>query len=450
MVLYNNNMQKNQYYEISKFILPCIIELMLFSMISVVNLIMVGKIGPEAISAVGLTSQPVNMSLAVFQSFNIGATALIARYVGSKSYDLAKKVVIQALQISFLIGVVLTIPVYIFSRNIVLLIGANSESVINATIYMKFMALGIIFQVIPLSISSLFRGAGDSKSPMMINIIANIINVILGYLLIFGNMGFPRLGIYGAGLSATIAKIIQTVLALVLLFKTKMEIRLDVNINLGLDKRILSKIINIGSASAIEQIILRVGFFLYTRTIANLGTIDFAAHQVCLNISGLSTNFGHALGMASTSFTGRLLGSNKRDILGEYIKKLITIGLIISVLISILFIFKGQSVASIYTNDNAIINKLVPIMIILSLINPAQNSVLVLSGALKGAGETRWPLLTSLIGLLVIRIPLVLLFVNYLNFGLYGAWVATLIDKYVSLIILRIGFIKGKWRDRDI
>ncbi|MGL1890872.1 MAG: MATE family efflux transporter [Spirochaetaceae bacterium] len=443
-------MQKNQYYEISKFILPCIIELMLFSMISVVNLIMVGKIGPEAISAVGLTSQPVNMSLAVFQSFNIGATALIARYVGSKSYDLAKKVVIQALQISFLIGVVLTIPVYIFSRNIVLLIGANSESVINATIYMKFMALGIIFQVIPLSISSLFRGAGDSKSPMMINIIANIINVILGYLLIFGNMGFPRLGIYGAGLSATIAKIIQTVLALVLLFKTKMEIRLDVNINLGLDKRILSKIINIGSASAIEQIILRVGFFLYTRTIANLGTIDFAAHQVCLNISGLSTNFGHALGMASTSFTGRLLGSNKRDILGEYIKKLITIGLIISVLISILFIFKGQSVASIYTNDNAIINKLVPIMIILSLINPAQNSVLVLSGALKGAGETRWPLLTSLIGLLVIRIPLVLLFVNYLNFGLYGAWVATLIDKYVSLIILRIGFIKGKWRDRDI
>lgn len=443
-------MKNNQYFEISNFILPCITELFLFSMISVVNLIMVGKIGPEAISAVGLTGQPVNMSLAVFQSFNVGATALVARYVGAKKYDQARNVVIQTLQISFLIGLFLTIPVFVLSRKIVLLIGANSDSVNDATIYMKFMAIGIIFQVVPLAISSLFRGAGDSKSPMIINIIANIVNVFLGYILIFGHFGFPRLGIYGAGLSATIAKIIQTFIAIVLLFKTKLKIRLDFNITLGFDKVILSKIFFIGSSSAIEQIILRVGFFLYTRTIANLGTIDFAAHQICLNISGLSTNFGHALGMASTSFTGRFLGSNKRELLGEYIKKLIVIGILISCVVSLVFIYKGHTVASFYTKDLTIINKLVPIMIILSFINPAQNCVLVLSGALKGAGETRWPLLTSLLGLLVIRLPLVFILVTHLKLGLYGAWIATLLDKYVSLIILTFGFIKGSWRDRDI
>ncbi|QEN04325.1 MATE family efflux transporter [Thiospirochaeta perfilievii] len=439
-----------QYKEIGRFTIPCITELMLFSMISVVNLIMVGRLGPQAISAVGLTSQPINISLAVFQSFNIGATALIARYVGAKNYIKAKSVIIQTLQISILMGVTLTIPVFVFARQIVLFMGANKDSIEGATIYMKFMAIGILFQIIPLAISSLFRGAGDSKNPMIINIVANLINVILGYLLIFGNLGFPRLGILGAGIAATSAKVVQTVIAIILLFVTKLDIRLDQNISLGFDKKIIGKIINIGSASAAEQIILRVGFFLYTKTIANLGTIAFAAHQVCLNISNLSTNFGHALGMASTSFTGRLLGAKEKKLTIEYIVKLILIGLGISGIISLFFLFKGQAIASFYTDDTDVIELLVPVIIILAIINPAQNSLLVLSGALKGAGETRWPLLTSLIGLIFIRLPLVYLFIKVFNLGLYGAWIATVIEKYISLIILRFAFRKGKWRDREI
>jgi len=434
------------YKEIGLFTLPCMLELMLFSMISVVNLAMVGRLGALALTAVGLSTQPVNISLAAFQAFNVGATALIARFTGAGNIHNARKVMVQSLQVSILLALAVSVPLYVFARQVVEFMGAQPEAAPLAATYMRFMAAGTVFQAVPLTVSSLLRGAGDSKTPMKINVLANIINVVLGYLFIYGPGIFPAWGVFGAGVAATGAKVVSSVLAVTLLFTTRLPVRLDRSVRPGLDGEMILRIVRIGSASALEQIILRVGFFIYTRSIAGLGTLAFAAHHICLNISGLSTNLGQALGMASTSFTGRSLGAGKPSKAMEYVKELELTALILSLGVSLAFVLFGRNIAMIYTDDPGVLKALIPVLAVLAVINPAQNTLLVLSGSLKGAGDTKWPLLTSLLGLSVIRIPLVLLLLKYTDLGLKGAWIAAAAEKYLSYLLFRFRYDRGGWK----
>ncbi|MBB6481233.1 MATE family efflux transporter [Spirochaeta isovalerica] len=439
-------MNKKMYDEIIRFTLPCLAELFLFSLISVVNMAMVGRLGAAALSAVGLSSQPVRISIALFQAFNIGATAMIARYTGARDYGNARKVIVQTIQFAFVAGLIISLPFYIFAEQIVMFMGARSDSLKEGITYMRFMAAGTVFQVLPLAVSSLLRGAGDSRNAMLINILANIINVVLGYVLIFGFAFIPAFGVWGAGMAATVSKASASMLGLVLLFKTKLPVRLKGKVVLGWDKTVLKGIAGIGSSSAAEQLVLRSGFFLYTRMIANLGTVAFAAHQVALTVSNLSTNLGQALGIASSSFTGRHLGAQRPDRAVLYVQVLHHGAFLISLIVSILFLLSGDGLVRIFTADIKVIDVFGPILFILAVINPAQNTFLVYSGSIKGAGDTRWPLLVSLVGLIFVRIPLVYISIHYLKWGLTGAWIATAVEKYLGYIMLRIRFAGGKWK----
>lgn len=236
-------------------------------------------------------------------------------------------------------------------------------------------------------------------------------------------------------------------LAVLLLFKTGLPVKLNGPVKLGWDKQILKGITGIGSSSAIEQFVLRSGFFLYTRMIADLGTVAFAAHQIALTVSNLSTNLGQALGMASSSFTGHHLGAKKPDHAVSYVITLHFSALILSAVVTIIFLFSGDRMARLFTTDLSVIDIFAPILIVLAVINPAQNTFLVYSGAIKGARDTRWPLFVSLIGLIFVRIPLVFISVHYLRWGLTGAWIATAVEKYLGYGLLRIRFSRGKWKD---
>lgn len=439
-------MIRKMYGDIIRFTVPCLTELFLLSLITVVNTIMVGRLGASSLSAVGLSNQPVRISIALFQAFNIGATALVARYTGAGNFDKARRVIVQTMELSLAAGLLISLPFFIFANQIVQLMGAKSDSMEQAVVYLRFMAAGTVFQVIPLAVSSLLRGAGDSKNPMYINILANIVNVILGYLFIYGPGPFPAMGVFGAGLAATAAKVISSLLAVLLLFRTPLPVRLRGKLYFRPDKSILGGIWGIGSSAAAEQVVTRGGFLLYTRMVADLGTVAFAAHQVMLTISNLSTNLGQALGMASSSFTGRHLGAGRTDRAISYTRTLISAAFALSLIVSAVFLLWGRGLSQLFTSDQSVVKLLVPLMVILAVINPAQNTRLVYSGSIKGAGDTKWPLFVSLTGLIFIRLPLVYLFISRMGWGLAGAWIATAIDKYVGYFLLWLRFRTGGWK----
>lgn len=316
--------EKNTKKELKKSIIsftgPIVAELMLMSLISMVNLSMVGHLGAYALSSVGLTNQPVFIGVAVFQSFNVGATALISRFIGGNDYKSAKEVTIQTLLMSVIFGLIIAIISVVFSREIVMFMGAKEDTIESATMFMRYMGIGLFFQAIPTAVASILRGAGDSKSSMRYNIASNIVNVIVGYLLIYGFGFIPCLGLEGAAIGATTAKAVACIMSIYALVKTNMPIAISLKDNYRIDFKIIKRIGSIGISAAGEQFAMRVGFLIYAKIIADLGTSTLAAHQIVNSITSLCSGVVNGMQMAASSFTGRNLGAEKPELAEEYAK----------------------------------------------------------------------------------------------------------------------------------
>ncbi len=425
---------------------PIIAELMLMSMISMVNLSMVGHLGAYALSSVGLTNQPVIISLAVFQSFNVGATALISRFIGAKEGQMAKAVVIQTLLISVILGSILALVGFVFAKPIVSFLGAQKDTLTTATTYMKYMAVGMLFQSIPTAITSIFRGAGESKIPMRYNIISNIINAAAGFILIYGFWFIPSSGLQGAAIATTLAKLVACIMSIVALFKTKLPVAISFKDHFRLDFQVIKRIMNIGISAAGEQLAFRIGFMLYAKIVADLGTVAFAAHQVCLNVTQFVSNIINGLSVAASSFTGRNLGAKNPELAEEYCRQINRIGLVFSVSIGSLFFLAGQPIAGIYTSDPAVISLVVMVLKIAVFITIPQNYLSIVAGCLRGAGDTRWPLISAIIGMIVARVSLAALFVIVFHWGLGGAWFAAVLDQSIRSVLIYYRFRTGKWK----
>jgi putative MATE family efflux protein len=426
---------------------PIIAELMLMSMMAMVNLAMVGHLGAFALSAVGLTNQPVFISLAVFQSFNIGATALISRFIGAKDYQEAKAVVVQTMIMSVILGAVPAIIGIIFSKQIVLFLGAQQDTVEYASMYMKYMAAGMFLQSIPTAVTSILRGAGESKIPMRYNIISNIINVAISFPLIYGVAFLPGLGLKGDAIATTIAKLIACIMSVYALLNTRLPIALSLRDKFRLDFVIIKRIMNIGVSAAGEQLAMRIGFLLYTKIVAELGTSSFAAHQICLNVTQFVSNVINGLAVAASSFTGRNLGAKNPKLAEEYCRQITNIGLIISLSIGASFFFAGYQISQIYTSDVSVLVQAAFVLKIATLITFPQNYLSIVSGCLRGAGDTVWPLVSSLIGMIVARVSLAALFVLIFHWGLGGAWFAAVLDQSIRSVLIYFRFKTGKWKE---
>ena len=352
---------------------PIIAELMLMSMIAMVNLSMVGHLGAYALSSVGLTNQPVIISLAVFQSFNVGATALISRFIGAKEDQMAKAVVIQTMLISIILGSILALVGFTFAKPIVLFLGAQKDTLKTATMYMKYMAVGMLFQSIPTAVTSILRGAGESKIPMRYNIISNIINAAAGFILIYGFWFVPSFGLQGAAIATTLAKLVACIMSISALFHTSLPVAISFKDHFQLDFKVIKRIMNIGISAAGEQLAFRIGFLLYAKIVADLGTVSFAAHQVCLNITQFVSNVINGLSVAASSFTGRNLGARNPELAEKYCRQINRIGLVFSVSVGSLFFLAGWPIARIYTSDPAVISLVVMVLKIAVFITIPQN-----------------------------------------------------------------------------
>jgi putative MATE family efflux protein len=425
---------------------PIVAELMLMSMISIVTLSMVGHLGAYALSAVGLTNQPVFISVAVFQSFNIGATALISRFIGAKEYKNAKAVVIQTMITAVILGSVLSILSVVFAKQIVIGMGAKEDTVAFATMYMRYMGIGMFLQSIPTAVASILRGAGESKAPMRYNIISNVINVIVGLLLINGLWFFPKMGLQGAAIAATISKLTACVMSVYALIKCNLPVAISFKDKFLLDFSMIKRIMNIGLSAAGEQFAMRVGFILYTRIIADLGTAALAAHQIVLSVTSLASNIVNGLAVAASSFTGRSLGAKDADLAESYSYEIRRMGFVLSCSIGLSFFFAGYPLSMLFSSDPAVLNLSSRVLRIGALITFPQNSLAILSGSLRGAGDTKWPLISALIGMIFARVSLAALFVKVFHFGLVGAWAAALADQSVRSVLIYFRYRTGKWK----
>jgi len=432
---------------IAKLSWPAAVELMLSSMISMINMAMVSSIGKEAVSAVGVTGQPIMIPWVFIQAFSIGGTAIIARSLGEKDMAGARRASEQMLLLALGAGLLSGSVLYFFGGQIILLMGATPDYFGMASLYIRFSAVGVIFQSVTTTIAAIMRGAGRTRLTMRFNIIANIVNVSVGFPLIYGVGPIPSLGILGAGIAVLTAHIVGCTLALLTLFRSQsLPIHPRFRMIAVPDSSVIRRISLIGVSSALEQLALRVGLILFTIYVIRLGTAEYAAHNIAGSIHSYVVNLGSAFSIALVSLVGQNLGAKRPDLAEKYFLEAIKLCVVVSAFFtSILLVFPG-SIALLFTDEPGVIANIVIALRILALFVPSQIIQIAVCGGLRGGGDTRWPLISTMIGVLGMRMVMGYFFIVVFHWGIAGAWLCWLLDQTSRMVIILIRYRRGKWK----
>lgn len=439
-------------YETVKITLPVFLELLISSLFGMVDMMMVGNSGSSvittpSIAAIGITNQVMFIGIAMVQALTTGGTTMIARYTGAKEHEKTSPVLKHLLLISFFLLVIpFMLLTQINGKGLMRFIGAQEDAIAIGFGYFRIVSLGFIFQAFNLTVFSAMRGMGDTKNPMKINLFANFLNVVGNYFLIFGKFAFPKLGVTGAGFSTTFSQIIASALIVAYLVKGDHSLKLKLREKFAFNRGIINNLVNIGGPAALEQIIFRVGILVFVRIVSGLGTVVYATHQIGLNILSLSYSPGQAFGIATTTLVGRSLGEKRIDKAESYVKESNFLALMVSAFLFIVFFFFGTRLASFYTSDPEIIVQSESILKLMAFIQPFQAVTFVLSGGLRGAGDTFSTLIVTLVSVVIVRLAVALLLVNVVGMGLIGAWIAMFVDQMTRFFGILFRFRKGNWK----
>lgn len=431
---------------------PVLVELLLGSLFGMIDMMMLGRmkdtsLAAASVAAVGMTNQPLFIGLALVQALNIGGTAMVARYFGSDQKDKIETTLKHVMLLNlFMLAIPLSIIGIIFSDSILKFMGAEPDALQAGRIYFKVIMVGFVFQALNMSMSAALRGIGETKIPMRINLRANFFNVIGNALLIYGLLGFPELGVTGAGISTALSNVIANILLFRYVIKGKSVVRLNIKSPFKFDKDIVYNLIKIGLPASLEQMAMRVGVLLFVKIVAGLGTVVYASHQIALNILSLSFQPGQAFGIAASSLVGRSLGAHELTKAEDYAKGTRKIGSMISTFMAMIFFFFGPQIVGLYSKDPAIIKNASIALKIIALVQPFQSSQLILAGGLRGAGDTFWTLVATFFGVLIVRVALAYTFVKVLGLGLAGAWLAVFVDQFVRWLFVYARFKTGHWK----
>ncbi|HIS68439.1 MAG TPA: MATE family efflux transporter [Candidatus Gallacutalibacter stercoravium] len=424
---------------------PSILESFLVSLVGMIDTVMVSGLGTYAIAAVGLTTQPKFIGLAIFLSLNVAVSALVARRRGENDRESANKVLAQAIVIVLLLTLVISVLCVVFADPIIRMAGSAEDTHADAVSYFRVIMGGMVFNVLSLVINAAQRGAGNTKIAMRTNIVSNLVNMLFNYLLIEGHFGFPRLGVTGAAVATVIGTVFACGMSIASILRKDSFLDIRLAKHIRFDKKTLGTIANIGSSTLAEQVFLRIGFLIYSIIVANLGTVAFAAHQIGMNLMSISFSFGDGLSVASVTLVGQSLGAKRPDMAKVYGGVCQRLGIVFAVVLSIIFVSLGRPIFSLFSNEEAILSYGEMIMSLLAVVVFLQISQVVFSGCLRGAGDTRYTALVSLISVAVVRPGLGWLFCYPLQLGLFGAWLGLAVDQMVRFLMTWVRFRKGKW-----
>ena len=430
---------------------PVFIEVLLGSLFGMVDMMMVGRISEhaaQAVSAVGMTNQPVFLGLSFVQALNVGGTAIIARYYGAKKYKNISLVLKHVMLVAML-GFVLPISVLmiLLAPYVLSFLGADVSVIEVGSAYFRVIMLGFIFQSFSFTMTAALRGIGETKIPMRNNLIANSLNVLGNAVLIYGLFGFPMLGVTGAAISTALSNVIAMSLNLRYVLSKKSVLYLDFKEKFEFRFEMMKDLIRIGLPTALEQLALRVGIISFLNIVSGLGTNVYAAHQISLNILNLTYSPAQAFGITASTLMGQSLGAKNEQLARMYTRMCQRIGFVIAIGMSLFIFFGSQTLAEFYSTEPEIIRNTMIALTIVAFVQPFQSHQLITSGALRGAGDTVWPLIAIFVGSILIRVSLGYIFVNIIGLGLAGAWYAVFIDQFIRWLIILFRFKSGKWKN---
>ncbi len=423
---------------------PVIVTFLMDSLVGLVDTLMVGRLGANAVAAVGVGTQVLNSVSVAMTAVGTGTLALVARFVGAGDRQAAARVLGQSILASAALSLVCILPVIAFATHIVAWFGIQPEVRELAASFTRIVMLSIPQSAMLFVIGSALRAAGDTRTPLWIGAIVNLLNVAGNYVLIFGHFGFPALGVRGSALATTISFSVGLILSLALLARGELALRLE-PYHLRPDFTLIRRVLRIGYPTAIEQILMQIGFFIYLVFAARYGTSAIAAYFIGVRILAMSFLPGYGFAAAAAALVGQNLGAHQPALARRAGWTSNWLSVYLMSALGLIIIAFATHIASLFVAEAEVIRDTVWFIWALGLSQPFMAIDFTLGGALRGAGDTRFPLLAVFLGFYGLRLGCGYLVTHVLEWNLFWLWFA-LIGDYVARAALKSWrFAGNRW-----
>ncbi len=434
---------------------PSFVELVLTQLTSMADQVMVGRMpgaeGVMGLTAVGLAALPKFLLMTMVIAMNVGTTAIVARSRGQKDQKKANQVFKQAIVLNLFMSLALMVLGLVCSEWLIRFMSASGiaeQTLKYGVTYLNIQLYGFIPLCLTSTVTAALRGVGDTKTPMIYNTVANAVNIVCNYLLIYGKCGLPAMGVAGASLATVIGQTVAFVMAMVVAGGKKHYLYVDLREKFTFDKAIMKNVTAIGLPSMIEQLIMRAGILVFLRAVASLGDINYATHQIVMNIQSMSFMVGQAFGNSSTTLMGQSLGKRRFDMAALYMQKTRQVGFWVSVVLMVLMGVFSKQLILLYNNTPEVVAKGAGLMLVVAVMQPIQCGQFIVSGGLRGVGDTRYNAMVVLITTLGVRAILSVVAVYVLEWGLWGAWIALFLDQGLRSVLIARRYSSGKWKEQ--
>ena len=448
---------KRLYRDVILIAWPSLVELILTQLTSMADQVMVGRLpgqeGIVALAAVGLATQPKFLLMTMIQAMNVGATAMVARFRGQQDRAGANRVFKHAMLLNALMSVLFMAVGLVLSRPMIAFMGGSgisAETISQGVTYLNIQLYGFIPLCMAITVTAALRGIGDTRTPMIYNTLANVINLFFNYVMIYGHFGVPKMGVAGASWATIIGQTCAFFIAITVALRKKHYVYLDFKERFTFDKRLMSRVVGIGVPSMVEQLFLRAGIIIYTLQVTGLGDTVYATHQVCMNIQSLTFMMGQAFANATTTMMGQSIGKRRYDMAAVYMRKTRDLGIASSFLLMALMVLFNRQIIAIFKNSPEIVDMGAPILYLLAASQPFQADQFIVAGGLRGAGDTRFPAIVMAVTVLGVRSIVAIVLINVLHMGLWGAWIALVADQLLRTGLMAWRYQSGTWKRLSI
>ena len=430
--------------------IPMMLEMCMESVFAVVDIYFVSHLGKHATSVVGLTESVVTIVYSLAIGISMAATAMVARRVGEKDPAAATKAGMQAIFVSLIITLLVSIPGFIYADDILRLMGAEEAAVQSGVIYTRIIMAGSLVIMLLFLINGIFRGAGDAMMAMKSLWIANIFNIILCPILIRGIGPIPEFGIMGAAMATTIGRSIGVAYQLYHLFNGKRMVRFTLKA-LTPDFEIIKSLINIAWPGTLQFLIGSGSWIVLASLVVQTGHSDASAgYQIAIRVIMFFLLPAWGMSNAAATLVGQNLGAGKPERAELSVLQTAKYNTIFMAIVSFIFIVFAPYIISFFTKEEIVLNYAVTAVRIIGAGFIFYGIGMVMANAFNGAGDTRTPTLINFVGFWLIQIPLAYLLAKTFGVGPKGVFIAIPVAETAISIAAYILFKKGKWKTKKI
>ncbi len=428
---------------------PMVVEMLMEAVFAVVDIFFVAQLGADAIATVGITESLITIVYALAVGLSMATTAMVSRRIGEKDSAGASRVAFQSILTGLIISFVIAIPSVIFADDLLKLMGASENMYNQMSSYTTIMLGGNVVIMLLFIINAIFRSAGDAAISMRILIIANLLNILLDPLLIFGFGPIPALGIKGAAVATNIGRGLAVIYQFYILFYGHKRVQLTIR-NIRIHYATIYQLIKLSLGGIGQNLIATSSWIGLVRIISVFGSEALAGYTIAIRVVIFSLLPAWGISNAASTLVGQNLGANKPLRAAKSVWSVSKINMVYMGLVGVILFLIPTTILNLFIDDLTIISSGESSLRIISLGFIFYGLGMVMVQALNGAGDTITPTWINFFCFWLLEIPLAYIMAIQLKIGESGVYYSIIIAE-TAMALAAIWFFKqGKWKLKKV